>query len=285
MRVATALLVHPTNAEQARAWDGDEGAFWAANAEAFDRAVAGYHDKLLGAGAIERGDRVLDIGCGTGQVSRDAARAARDGEALGVDLSGEMIAVAHRMAAEQGVANVRFQRCDVQIHPFQAASFDVAISRTGTMFFGDPAAAFANIGRALRPGGRLALLVWQGPEANEWIRELIGALAVGRNLPVPPAGAPGPFAQADPRSAAAVLTDAGFAHVEHEELQEPMWFGSDAAEAHRFVLGQLGWMLSDLDDGRRDQALDNLRGTIAAHDTGDGVWYQSATWLIRATRP
>src|SRR5215510_1110186 len=284
MSGTTVMQVDPTNAEQARAWDGDEGAFWAANARAFDRAVDGYHDSLLGAGAIRPGDRVLDIGCGTGQVSRDAARVARDGEALGVDLSGEMIAVARRIAAEHGLANASFQQCDVQIHPFPAAFFDVAISRTGTMFFGDPAAAFANIGRALKRGGRLALLVWQGPEANEWIRELIGALSVGRDLPVPAAGAPGPFAQADPQAAAAVLAAAGFTRIDLQGLQEPMWFGSDVGEAHRFILGQLGWLLRGLNADQRDQALENLRGTIAAHDTSDGICYQSATWLIRATR-
>src|SRR5207237_926186 len=84
---------------------------------------------------------------------------------------------------------------DVQAHGFTPASFDLAISRTGTMFFGDPVAAFAKIARSLRPGGRLSLLTWQGPAGNEWIRELSGALAAGRDLPLPPPDAPGPFAR------------------------------------------------------------------------------------------
>jgi len=170
MTETAALHVDPANAEQARAWDGDEGAYWAGNAGRFDRAVAAYHERFLAAAVIGRADRVLDIGCGTGQTTRDAARAAADGVALGVDLSGQMIALAGRLAAGHGIANARFEQADAQIHPFPAASFDVAISRTGTMFFADPAAAFANIARALRPGGRLALLAWQGPERNEWIR-------------------------------------------------------------------------------------------------------------------
>src|SRR6516162_5411704 len=215
MTEAAALHVDPANAEQARAWDGDEGAYWAGNAGRFDRAVAAYHERFL---------------------------AAADGVALGVDLSGQMIALARRLAAGQGIANARFEQADAQIHPFPAASFDAAISRTGTMFFADPAAAFANIARALRPGGRLALLAWQGPEHNEWIRELTGALAAGRDLPAPPDGAPGPFAQADPETARAVLAGAGFAHIEFEGLREPMWFGSDPEDANAFVLGLLGWM-------------------------------------------
>lgn len=285
MTQATALHVDPANAGQAQAWDGGEGTYWAENAGRFDQSVAAYHERFLTSAGIGHTDRVLDIGCGTGQITRDAARAAADGSALGVDLSGRMIALARRLAAGQGLANAHFEQADAQIHPFRAASFDVAISRTGTMFFGDPGAAFANIARALAPGGRLALLAWQGPQANEWIGELSAALAAGRDLPVPPAAAPGPFAQADPRAAQAVLAGAGFTHIELDGLREPMWFGSDAEDAYTFVLGLMGWMLADLDDYGRSQALGNLRATVTAHDTGRGVLYQSAAWLIRARRP
>lgn len=285
MTGATSLHVDPANAEQARAWDGDEGAYWAGNADRFDKAVAAYHERFLSAARIGHADRVLDIGCGTGQATRDAARTAPYGAAVGVDLSGQMIALARRLAAEHGIANALFEQADAQIHPFLAASFDVAISRTGTMFFADPAAAFGNIARALRPGGRLALLVWQGLQANEWIAELSGALAAGRDLPAPPAGSPGPFAQAEPEAARAVLAAAGFTHIELDGLQGPMWFGTGAEDAQRFVLGLVGWMLAGLDVHQRGQALGNLRANLTAHDTGHGVYYQSATWLIRATRP
>ncbi|HWC37017.1 MAG TPA: class I SAM-dependent methyltransferase, partial [Acidimicrobiales bacterium] len=225
-----------------------------------------------------------DIGCGTGQATRDAARAASEGTALGVDLSGRMIELARRLAAAERIANASFEQADAQIHPFGAGSFDVALSRTGTMFFGDPTAAFANIARAIRAGGRLALLVWQGPEPNEWIRELSGALAAGRDLPGPAVGAPGPFAQADPNGVRTLLTTAGFTHVELEGRHEPMWFGSNAEDAHTFVLGLMGWMLQGLDDAGRHRAIDNLGATLTAHDTGRGVFYQSGAWMVTATR-
>jgi SAM-dependent methyltransferase len=112
-------------------------------------------------------DRILDIGCRTGQTTRDAARAAVEGSALAVDLSSEMIALARRLAAAEGVANARFEQADVQIHPFAPAAFDVAIPRTGAMFFGDPVAAFRNIAGALRPSCRLALMAWQELARNE----------------------------------------------------------------------------------------------------------------------
>src|SRR5688500_9952931 len=152
MTGTSALQVHSSNADQLRAWDGDEGAYWAEHAEYFDRSVAAYHERLLAAANITASDRVLDIGCGTGQTTRDAARTAAEGSAVGVDLSAQMLEVARRRAEEEGVTNASFEQVDAQVHAFSRESFDVAISRTGAMFFGDLIAAFANIGHALVPG-------------------------------------------------------------------------------------------------------------------------------------
>ncbi len=284
MPATDAVPVATSNADQLRAWNGDEGAYWAAHADDFDRGSAAYHRPFLEAAAIHDADRVLDIGCGTGQTTRDAARAARSGSALGVDLSSQMIEYARRRAVEERVGNVVFEQADAQVHPFDAGTFDVAISRTGGMFFGDPVAAFANISRALRPGGRLVLLAWQGPGPNEWIRELSGALAAGRDLPLPPLEAPGPFALSDPDRVRSILTATGYSDIELDSRSEPMWFGRDTESAYGFVLGLMGWMLEGLDDARRAQALDNLRVSLTAHATGHGVLYESATWTIHAIR-
>lgn len=279
------VTADPSNAEQLRAWDGGEGAYWAANAGRFDRGVAAYHGRFLAAAGIGDTDHVLDIGCGTGQATRDAARAAASGSALGVDLSSQMIGHARRRAAQDGIANARFEQADAQIYPFAAGAFDVAISRTGAMFFGDPAAAFENVGRALAPAGRLTLLTWQPPSANEWIREFSAALAAGRDLPAPPPDAPGPFSLADPGRVRSVLGAAGFTGIEIEGASAGLWFGDDAGDAYRFVLGLLGWMLKGLDEAGRARALEALRTTLAAHQTTEGIIYQSAAWTIRARRP
>jgi SAM-dependent methyltransferase len=279
-----ASQVDPTNINQARAWDGDEGVYWASHAEYFDKALGAYHDQFMAAAEIEPGDRVLDIGCGTGQTTRDAAHATLDGTAMGVDLSAEMIEFARCLALEQGLVNARFEQADAQIYPFDAGGFDVAISRTGTMFFGDPGAAFTNIARAVRPRGRLALLVWQGPWQNEWIRELGSALAAGSELSPPPVGAPGPFGQADPDRVRAVLSAAGFHDICIGGLSGPMWFGAEPGEAHDFVIGLMGWMVENLDHARRAQALKNLENTLNSHATDNGVRFESTTWLITASR-
>ena len=280
-----ALPIDSSNADQLRAWDGDEGRYWADHADYFDRSVAAYHQKLLATAAIGERDRVLDIGCGTGQTTRDAARAAAHGSAFGVDLSSQMLDCASLRAANEGLTNVTFAQADAQIHPFEPAGYDVAISRSAAMFFGDPDAAFSNIGRALRPGGRLALLTWQPLAGNEWIREISGALAAGRERSAPPPDAPGPFALSDPDRVHALLGRAGFTDVELEGVTAGMWFGNDAADAHRFVMGLMGWMLEGLDDEGRTRADTALLEAMSAHQTTEGVFFDSAAWVITATRP
>lgn len=283
MAVAQGVQVDPSNVEQLRAWDGDEGEYWANNAEYFDRSVAPYHQRLLAAAAIGADARVLDVGCGTGQTTRDAARAASGGAALGVDLSSRMLEYARRRAVEEDLTNIAFAQADAQIHPFDAGGYDVAISRTAAMFFGDHDAAFANIARALRSGGRLALVAWQSLAGNEWVRAISGALAAGRDFPAPPSDR-GPFSLSQPDRVRELLTRAGFVDVELEGTAAGMWFGTDADDAHRFVLGLMGWMLESLDDAGRVRAKEALHATMTGHETADGVLFDSAAWIITATR-
>lgn len=275
--------VDPSNLDQARAWDGDEGSFWASHAARFDRAVAAYHQPFLDAAAFTADDLVLDIGCGTGKTTRDAARVAS--RALGVDLSRDMLDVARNLATAEGLANIRFEQADAQIHPFEQHGFDVVISRTGSMFFGDPVAAFANIGRALRPGGRLVLMTWRSPERNEWIQEIGQALAAAHPMPSPPTEGAGPFSLSRPEHVSQILSVAGFKDIAFEARAEPMYFGADPTDAVEFILGLLGWMLPHLTEAERTHVRAALTRSAQTHDTDLGVAYGSATWIVTARRP
>jgi SAM-dependent methyltransferase len=277
------LRVDPSNAATAKAWDGDEGAYWAVNAERFDRVLANYHRRFMDAAQIRLTDHVLDIGCGTGQTTRDAARAAADGDALGIDLSSEMIAVARRLAQVDGLRNARFRQADAQIHAFDSITFDAAISRTGAMFFGRPEVAFTNIAGALRAGGRLVLLTWMPVADNEWIREISTAAAAGRDLPAPAEG-PGPFSLSNSDRIRDLLHSTGFVATSVEPVSEAVWFGDDADDATSFTVGLVGWMLDGLDDSRRRRAIDSLHAGMAAHQTPAGVLYGSGMWLTVAHR-
>ncbi len=274
------------NTDMAAAWDGDEGAEWARDWEHYDRGFRGYHLLLLEAAAIVDGERVLDIGCGNGESTRAAARATPGGDALGVDLSTSMIERARSLARDEGVANARFEIADAQVHPFEE-HHDLVLSRFGAMFFADPHAAFANLGRSLAPAGRLALVAWQGLEENEWLGTIRGTLACGRELPSPPVGAPGPFGLADPDQVAALLLEVGFVDVEVTDLRERFWAGADADDAFAFVsdTGPARGLLQGLGPDDRARALEALWAELVAHDTGAGVYLDSAAWLVTAHQP
>lgn len=269
-----------SNDEQRRAWDGDTGDFWTTNATRFDEGVAAYQGPLLDAAAIEPGHDLLDVGCGSGRTTRDAAR--RAGSAVGVDLSARQLDLARRLAAEEGIGNVSFEQLDVQEHAFAPGSFDVVLSRHGTMFFGDPPAAFANLAQALRPGGRMVLLTWQPYEKQEWLRTFRTTLAAGRDLPAVPTTSPSPVSMSDPDAVRALLTGAGFVDVTLRGIAEPMYYGADPDDAFRFVSEQQAGMVGPLDPEARAAALDALRAALEEHHTGRGVLFDSACWLVEA---
>src|SRR5262245_25068993 len=115
MAATNTISVAPTNAEQLRAWNGDEGTYWAEHADYFDKSAEPFHRRLLAAAAIGAHDRVLDIGCGTGQTTRCAAHVASAGSVVGVDLSAPMLAYARQRAADEHLANIVFEQADAQI--------------------------------------------------------------------------------------------------------------------------------------------------------------------------
>jgi len=274
------------NADMTKAWDGVEGDNWTEN-EAFFSAGPRYITPHLFAGAaIAPGERVLDIGCGFGDTTRLAARAAVRGEALGVDLSTRMLERARERARAEGLANARFERGDAQVHPFEPGTFDIAISRLGVMFFDDPVAAFTNIARALKSGGRIAMLAWREIDRNEWVSALRETLAAGRDLPLPPPNAPGPFAFADPDRVRSILGSAGFTDVALDPVEESLYMGPDAATTFDSVkrVGVVIGLLESLDEAQRTEPLKLLRAMIEAHETTDGVLMGSSAWLIRATK-
>jgi SAM-dependent methyltransferase len=152
------------------------------------------------------------------------------------------------------------------------------------MFFGDPPAALTNLARALRPGGALALLIWQDAADNEWFTALTGALAAGHVLPDLPAGGPHPFGLADPDRVRSTLAGAGFRDITFDPVDELMYFGADPDDAARFVLGLLGWMLADADETTRQRAIDALGRTLRAHACEEGVMFASRGWIVTARR-
>ncbi|MBP2706752.1 class I SAM-dependent methyltransferase [Microbispora sp. RL4-1S] len=276
---------HIANTEQAVAWNGYDGAHWADHAERWNTVVGEINKELFAAAAIDTRARVLDVGCGAGQTTRLAAREAGQGHATGVDLSEPMLARARATAMEEGIANVRFEQGDAQVHPFPAGEFDVAISRGGVMFFNDPVAAFANIGRALRPGGRLAFVCPQEMAANEWFVVQNSAL-LGHELRPSPPGAPGMFSLADPERITDVLSDAGFADVTASPVVTRMVYGSDAADAAEFFLstGPVRFHLREAGPSEVDEARERVTAALRPYEKEGVVGLRASWWVVNATR-
>ncbi|MDX3457530.1 methyltransferase domain-containing protein [Streptomyces sp. ME02-8801-2C] len=249
----------------------------------YDAELRLHNNHFRAAARVRPRDRVLDIGCGTGQTTREAARAADTGSALGVDLSASMLERARRLSDDQGLTNVTFQQADAQTHDFPPAHFDLCISRFGTMFFTDPVEAFTNIGRALRPAARLVLLVWQERERNEW------ATAIRRTLTTAPAAAsdgPDPFSLGDPTVTEGTLTAAGFTDVTFTDVHEPVHYGPDSDTAFDAVLRlwEVRDLLAALDPTAAEEARARLRATLDAHTTATGVHLDSRAWIVTARR-
>jgi len=280
--------MHPViNTEQATVWNGYDGVHWAEHADRWNAVNAGFNDSLFTAAAIGEGDRVLDVGCGTGQTTRLAARHARRGRADGIDLSAPMLERARAAAAAEGIANATFEQGDAQVHPFPGGGFDVAISRFGVMFFADAVAAFANIGRALRPGGRLAFLCMGEMHRSEWLGVLAAMREHAPVLEDAAPGAPGMFSLADPARIREVLTGAGFVAVTATPVEAPMHFGRDAEDAAAFLLssGPARFALDQVDQAAADRARQAVMAALRSHEGPGGVRLRGAAWLVNATRP
>jgi SAM-dependent methyltransferase len=251
----------------------------------YDVELRAHHEHLRAAYGIAPGDEVLDIGCGTGLTTRDAARAAAPGRVVGVDVSERMLERARELTEAEPLDNLIYELGDAQIHRFPPARFDLAISRFGTMFFNDPVAAFANIASALRPRGRVALLVWQRRQLNDWALAIDAAVGKAAQQP-PPAGAD-PFSLGAAETTAAILERAGFDRLQFEDVHEPVLYGHDITAALDFVSGfqNVSAALASMSDTDAARALERLRETLAAHCTDDrGVAFDSRSWLITGRR-
>ncbi len=277
------------NAEQIAYWNEISGPKWVAVSDVIDAMVAPIGREAMDRLGIERGQRVLDVGCGTGHTSRELAeRVAPGGSVLGADISGPMLE-----RAREKSTGVEFLQADAQTHAFERGSYDRIFSRFGVMFFDDPVAAFDNLRGAVASGGRLGFVCWQEVGKNPWMS--VPAAAALQHVdpetlgPPPVPDAPGPFALADADRLRGILEAAGWADVDCSAHEGGIRVGRgmdlDGIIGFLLQMGRAGAVLREASDEVRARAAESVKGAVEPYFDGDGLVMDFATWIVSATAP
>jgi SAM-dependent methyltransferase len=285
-------MMSASSNSEAQYWNSTAARAWSERYEPIDRILAGLTEVALGAAALRPGERVLDVGCGSGTtVLEIGRRVGRAGYVLGADFAEASVARARKRvaAAEMRWADVII--ADASTYPFEPLSFDLLFSRFGVMFFGDPTAAFRNLHKAMKPNGRLLLTVFRTPQENPWATEPVGSV---RHLlpPTPtPQVQPGPedpgqFSWADPARVHRILEGAGFCDVSLTPHNPPMQLGppGGAAQAAEFAMrvGPVVRATLEAPEALRQAIRSDLETFFRRHDGPRGIVLPGAIWLIRA---
>ena len=274
------------NSQQAL-WNGDAAQAWVEAQGVPDQMFRPFEDRLVEAVAAQPGNRILDIGCGTGSVIRAAARrlgqeCRQSVRCTGVDISEAMIAAARAIAAREGV-DAHFIRADAQTHDFAPESFDMIVSRFGVMFFDDPVAAFANLRRSVCSGGALRFAAWRSAQDNPFMTAAERAAApFVPQMPVRQPDAPGQFGFADQHRVARILKECGWRDIEVAPIDVACAIPKAALDGYITRLGPLGRIMPQLDEATRDKVIDFVRAAFAPFVQADEVRFIAACWMVAA---
>jgi SAM-dependent methyltransferase len=278
------------NAAQRRYWNTVAGPRWVAAPGFRERRNQESTGLLLARLGTAGGESVLEIGCGTGALTVPLAAAVGEhGRVVAVDISEPMLAAARQRVAESGLSNITLLLGDAQVFEFEPAAFDLATSRMGVMFFSDPAAAFCNIGRALKWGGRLVFGCWAPlAENRHWLISYDIALRhLGPPAPAP-AHEPGPLAFGDAHYIREFLTAAGFTEISVERAHPQIICGSPEEEArHALMMGPTARLIEEKKpaDATRQKITREIEEAFAAEARSGETRLPATIFLVAARRP
>ncbi|MZF84379.1 class I SAM-dependent methyltransferase [Streptomyces sp. SID5643] len=266
--------------EQTARWNGPAGHAWVDLQELLDEMFRPFEELLVDAVAAEHAGSVLDVGCGTGGITRAVAR--RTGHCVGVDISGPMIEAARAHAEREGVP-ASFIQADAQEYAFEPGAFDAVVSRFGVMFFHDPVRAFGNLRSTVRDGAGLRCVVWRGPEENPFMTTAERAAAPFLpELPARRPDQPGQFAFADPERVHRILTESGWAGIDIQPVDVVCALPEQDLVTYFTRLGPLGMVLPGADERTRAEIVEAVRPAFDPFVRGTRVRYTAACWMVSA---
>jgi SAM-dependent methyltransferase len=276
------------NAAQIEYWNDQAAITWTTMQDRLDAMFTPLTALALDAAAPAAGERVLDIGCGCGATVLELARrVGPTGGVLGADVSAPMAARARDRIAAAGLGNAQVLVADASTHGFERGWADLLFSRFGVMFFADPTAAFANLRRGLRPGGRLLFACWRPMKENPWF--VVPAQAAAPLLPPSPPmdpDAPGPFAFASPDRVKDILGSAGWTDIAIARQDVPMRLAAagQIAEAAAFTtrVGGLARALGEATPEVKARAVEAIAAVLPGYDGPNGVCLSGSIWLVSA---
>jgi SAM-dependent methyltransferase len=269
------------NVEQSAKWNDRAGRSWAELGDMLDRVLEPFVPLLLEKIAPLAGRRILDVGCGAGALTLAAAD--RGASALGIDISAPLVEAALERAARLGAAGAGFVQADAQTHRLEPESFDALVSRFGIMFFADPAAAFRNLRAAVRPGGRLACLVWRGPAENGFMTAAERAVAdILPQLQERVENAPGQFGFANPDHARPILTEGGWQDIEFRPVDVECGLPEEDLKLYVRRMGPVADLLPALGEARRSEVERRLDSAFRHYLQGGEARFTAACWMVTA---
>jgi len=274
------------NAREAQYWNSAATKSWSEGHEPMDRMLAGLTQVAIDLAAPKPGERVLDIGCGSGTTLLElAARVGPGGHVLGADIATTSVERARQRIAQAGFAQADAVLADMSTHEFAPRSFDLAFSRLGVMFFADPTATFAKLHGAMKPDGRLTFIVFRKPQENPWSTAPAAALGDLLPRPVPPGPEePGMFSWADPSRVRRILEGAGFREIALTPHDPAMQIGADVAEAVDFAMrfGPLARAASIGALKEPEAVRAGLEAFFGKHGSAQGIVLPGAIWIVQA---
>ena len=279
-----------SNADQEQYWNSNAGKQWVEFQDELDRLLERVNDRLLQRSEIESGERVLDIGCGTGATTMSVAPlVGQSGFVAGVDISETLLGCAKSRSENISGGRIEYTLADAQSSRFNAASFDLIISRFGIMFFANPVLAFKNLAVALRKGGRMSFVSWADASDNPWFAIPRDAAIdqLGKPAPTPPT-APGPLAFANVDYVLNIMDEAGLEARSADIEQVDLLYSGKVSEAAHLAsnVGPAMRIIKEFDGSPAD--IVEIKKKVAAgfqkFAVNDGIRIPATLNFFRATK-